>query len=135
MGASNIMLTFWSASRKKGAQTQKEKPKTAKRGRKPRMRRSKLETYIDILLVLSRGGPAILTHIMLKANLNCEKTKSSLEFLERMKLIETRFASKKQTLTYATTQYGLTVLTYFGEIQKDLPIIESEIWRKRNIQF
>jgi predicted transcriptional regulator len=99
------------------------------------MRRSKLETYIDIITVLSRGGPARLTHIMLKANLNCAKTKNSLEFLEKMRLIETQYTTRGQVPIYVATDYGRTVLTYFGELQKELPIIESVTWQKRKVQF
>jgi predicted transcriptional regulator len=36
-----------------------------------KMRRSKLEMYIDILNVLAHRGPLKLTHVMYKANVNC----------------------------------------------------------------
>ena len=35
------------------------------------MRRSKLETYVDILKVLAHWGPLKITNVMYKTNLNC----------------------------------------------------------------
>jgi predicted transcriptional regulator len=80
--------------------------------------------YVDILTVLARKGPLKLTHLMYKANLNCGVLKENLDFLIKQGLIEERTV-KKGRLFYATTQRGITVLTYFREIKKVLPIVEE----------
>ncbi len=90
------------------------------------MRRSKLEMYVDILKVLGQKGPLKLTHIMYKANVNCKILKEYLEFLLAQGLIEERFVGKrKNQIVYANTQRGITVLKYFRELNKALPIIEE----------
>lgn len=47
------------------------------------MKRSKLEMYMDILNVLAHCDPLKLTHIMYKANVNCNILKEYLDFLIR----------------------------------------------------
>jgi predicted transcriptional regulator len=88
------------------------------------MRRSKLETYIAILSVLANKGPLKLTHIMYKANVNCTVLRENLDFLVKQKLIEERIVGKERTV-FAVTQRGITVLKYFKELTKALPIIEE----------
>ncbi len=88
------------------------------------MRRSKLETYIDILKVLGHKGPLKLTHIMYKANVNCKVLKEYLDFLMKQGLVEERPARKANTV-YAVTQRGITVLKYFHELKQVLPITED----------
>ncbi len=88
------------------------------------MRRSKLETYVDILKVLAQKGPLKLTHIMYKANVNCKVLKEYLNFLMTQSLIEERRA-RKANIVYAITQRGITVLKYFHEVKQVLPIIEE----------
>ena len=41
------------------------------------MRRSKLEMYVAILKVLSQRGPLKLTHVMYKANVNCDNSRNT----------------------------------------------------------
>lgn len=88
------------------------------------MRRSKLEMYVDILKVLAHRGPLKLTHIMYKANVNCEVLKEYLDFLLKQNLIEERIVSKNRVV-YAVTQRGITVLKYFRELKMALPIVEE----------
>lgn len=88
------------------------------------MRRSKLEMYVDILKVLAQRGPLKLTHIMYKANVNCNVLKEYLDFLLKQGLIEERMAGKRKTV-FATTQRGITVLKYFRELKQALPIVEE----------
>ena len=88
------------------------------------MRRSKLEMYIAILKVLARRGPLKITHIMYKANLNCNVLKAGLEFLIKQGLVEERPAGK-QRIVFAVTQRGITVLKYFRELEQVLPIVEK----------
>ena len=93
-----------------------------KRGTK--MRRSKLETYVAILSVLAQRGPLKLTHIMYKANVNCSVLKEQLDFLIKQNLVQERITKKERTV-FAITQRGITVLKYFRELTKALPIVEE----------
>jgi predicted transcriptional regulator len=90
-----------------------------------RMRRSKLEMYVDILKVLGQKGPLKLTHIMYKANVNCKVLKEYLDFLLAQGIVEERIIGKSRVV-YANTQKGITVLKYFRELNKALPIIEED---------
>jgi len=89
-----------------------------------KVRRSKLEMYVDILSVLAHRGPLKLTHVMYKANVNCSVLKEYLDFLIKQGLVEERTAGK-QRVVYAVTQRGITVLKYFKELKQVLPIIEE----------
>lgn len=89
------------------------------------MRRSKLEMYIAILSVLAQRGPLKLTHIMYKANVNCSVLIEFLGFLMQKELVEERTV-RKNRIVYAITQRGITVLKYFGELKRVLPIEEEE---------
>jgi predicted transcriptional regulator len=80
--------------------------------------------YVDILKVLAQRGPLKLTHIMYKANVNCNVLKEYLDFLLKQGLIEERMAEKRKTV-FAATQRGITVLKYFRELKQALPIIEE----------
>ena len=90
----------------------------------PPMRRFKLEMYVDILAVLAHKGPLKLTHVMYKANVNCNVLKEYLDFLIKQGLVEERTV-RKQRLVYAVTQRGITVLKYFKELKQVLPIVEE----------
>lgn len=88
------------------------------------MRRSKLEMYVDILKVLAHRGPLKLTHIMYKANVNCNVLREYLDFLLKQDLVEERNLGKSRTV-FAITQKGITVLRNFRELKQMLPIIEE----------
>jgi len=81
--------------------------------------------YIDILKVLAQRGPLKLTHVMYKANVNCKVLKEYLDFLLKQGLIEERTMGKAR-IVYANTQKGITVLKYFRELNKALPILEED---------
>ena len=89
------------------------------------MRRSKLETYVDILKVLAHKGPLKLTHIMRGANINCGILKEYLNYLISQELVEERIVAKSKVV-YTTTQRGVTVLKYFRELKQALPIMEED---------
>ena len=89
------------------------------------MRWSKLEMYVDILSVLAHRGPLKLTHIMYKANVNCSVLSEYLGFLMQKELVEERSVGKNRTV-FAITQRGVTVLKYFGELKRVLPIEEEQ---------
>ena len=88
------------------------------------VRRSKLEIYVDVLKVLSQRGPLKLTHIMNKANVNCNALKEHLDFLAKQRLVEEKIAGKERVF-YAITQHGVTVLKQLRELQQVLPIVEE----------
>ena len=88
------------------------------------MRRSKLETYIDILRVLAHRGPLKLTHIMYKANVNCSALKEYMDFLIKQDLVEERTVGEKRVV-YVITQRGITVIKAFRELKQVLPITEE----------
>jgi predicted transcriptional regulator len=88
------------------------------------MRRAKLEMYVDILKVLARNGPLKLTHIMYKANVNCNVLSRYLDFLIQQNLVEKRTLKKKRVV-YAITDRGRTILKHFREVQSALPSIEG----------
>jgi predicted transcriptional regulator len=89
-----------------------------------KVRRSKLETYVDILSVLAQRGPLKLTHVMYKANVNCSVLKEYLDFLIKQSLVEERTVGKRRVV-FAITQRGITVLKYFKELKQVLPIVEE----------
>jgi predicted transcriptional regulator len=88
------------------------------------LRRSKLETYLDILKVLSGSGQLKLTHIMYETNVNCCVLKEYLDFLMKQNLVEKRNVGK-QRAAYSITQRGITVLEYFRELKQALPIVDE----------
>ena len=92
------------------------------------MRRSKLEVHVDILKALALHRPLKLTHVMYKANVNCDTLKQYLDFLIQHNLVEEQPLHKKRHRTkvvYAITERGLTALKYFMEINSALQIIEE----------
>ena len=88
------------------------------------MRRSKLETYIDILNVLARKGPLKLTHVMYKANVNSNVLKEDLDFLIKQNLVEERTIAR-QHVVFTVTQRGVNVLNQFQQLTQMIPIIEE----------
>ena len=89
------------------------------------MRRSKLEINIDILKILAQKGPLKLTHIMYKANLNCDILKKNIEFLTKQGLIEERIPGRAK-IVYAITRLGLTLLKNWKDVKELLPTVEDE---------
>jgi predicted transcriptional regulator len=88
------------------------------------MRRSKLETYVDILKVLVHWGPLKLTHVMYKANLNCSVLEEYLGLLIKQGLVEMKIINRERKI-YAITQRGITVLKQFRELREVLPMVEE----------
>ena len=98
------------------------------------MRRSKLETYIDILRVLAHHGPLKLTHIMYKANINCSVLKGYINFLIKQGLVEERTVGKERRV-YMITPRGITVIKAFKELKQVLPVTEEETNNKMPILY
>lgn len=88
------------------------------------VRRSKLETYVDILEILARArnfasqGPMELTQLMRKTSLSKRVLRQHLKFLIRQNLVEEQNLGKDKTF-YAITERGLKVLYVV------VPIIEE----------
>jgi predicted transcriptional regulator len=89
------------------------------------MRRSKLEMYVDILNVLAQRGPLKVSHIMYKANVNCNILKEYLDFLIKQGLIEERVV-RKSSVVYANTARGTEVIKFFRELDKALSVKEED---------
>ncbi len=89
------------------------------------MRRSKLETNVDILKALARYGSLKLTHIMYKANINCSILKQQLNSLIEQDLVETTLLGRK-TVAYSITEKGRRALKSYGEINKALQLTEEK---------
>ncbi len=98
------------------------------------MRRSKLETYIDILRVLAHHGPLKLTHVMYKANVNCSVLKGYMNFLIKQGLVEERIVGKERRV-YMITPRGITVIKAFKELKQVLLVTEEETNNKIPILY
>jgi predicted transcriptional regulator len=61
---------------------------------------------------------------MYKANVSCTVLKQYLDFLIQQNLVEEQTLNKKRVV-YAVTEKGRTVLKYFLELQRALPIFEG----------
>ena len=88
------------------------------------MRRSKLEMYVDILSVLAHKGPLKLTHVMYKANVNCNMLRGHLDFLIKQGLVEERITKRSHSV-FAITQRGIQVVKHFQELTHMVSIIEE----------
>ncbi len=93
------------------------------------VRRSKFEIYFDILDVLVHYGPLKLTHIMYKANVNCNTLLKCIDYLIKQGLVEERFMEEDKRV-YAVTRRGLDVVRAFKEVKQALPIAEKEAVRR-----
>lgn len=92
-----------------------------KRGSCPK--RSKLESYVDILIVLIQNGPLKLTHIKHETNFNSAFAKENLGFLVKLNLVEKIF-ERGETL-FSITPRGIRVLRYFGEATDLLSVVQA----------
>jgi predicted transcriptional regulator len=89
------------------------------------MRRSKLEMYVKILKVLAQKSPLKLTHIMYKANVNCNVLKGHLNVLTNKGIVEERIIDGNRVV-YSITQRGVTALKCVRELNLMLPIAEED---------
>jgi len=76
------------------------------------MDRSRLEMYVDILKVLANEGPLKLTHLMCKANLDCDVLHEYLGFLIKQGFAEER-AIPEDRVGFLVTERGAAVLKFF----------------------
>ena len=87
------------------------------------MRRSRFETYLDVLKVLINNGPSKITHIAHNSNINSDLLEEYLDFLIKQRAVEERTIDSKSS-SFAITQHGINLLKYFW--QPELPLIEKE---------
>lgn len=83
------------------------------------VRRSKLETCIDIMEIISKGVGKP-TRIMYKANLSWNPMQKYLSFLIDQELIACK--SKGERARYEITDKGLRTLSYFRRVKETLPL-------------
>jgi len=87
------------------------------------MRRSKLESYEDILGALVKK-PLTIDGVAYKTNMDCNSLKKRLDYLIKYSLVEERISSKK-TL-YAITERGVAVFKTLN-FQKYLEMVADTI--------
>jgi len=83
------------------------------------MRRSKLETHIDILEALARQGPLKLTLITYEVDVSYSLLKQYLNFLIKQDLVEDPTLRKKKhgaEAVYAITERGRIVVRHFKKL-------------------
>lgn len=94
------------------------------------MRKSKLESYEDILEVLV-NKPLTIDHMAYAINVNCTILRQRLDFLIKNSLIEERGLGK--TTLYAITERGIVVLKalnfqkYLGKITNKITVIDETL--------
>ncbi len=92
------------------------------------MRRSKLETHIDILEALARRGPLMLTFIMHETHISYSLLNQYLNFLIQHDLVEDQTPHKKRhgaEAVYAITERGRIVLGYFKKLNTAFQVVEE----------
>ena len=86
------------------------------------MRRSKLETCLSILETLDSKGPQKITHVMRKANVNCNVLKNYFDFLINQGAVEEKYVARNK-IVYAITERGLNLIRYFKELDQMIPTV------------
>ncbi len=77
------------------------------------MEHSRLEMYVDILKVLANEGPLKLTHLMCKANVDCDVLHEYLGFLIKEGFAEERIIPEDNVISLVTER-GVAVLKFFN---------------------
>jgi predicted transcriptional regulator len=92
------------------------------------LRRSKLETCLGILETLFYSGPLRITHVMQKANVNCNTLKNYFEFLIKQGAVEEKCVERDR-IFYAITDRGIYLVRCFRELNRAIPTakIKSKI--------
>ena len=94
------------------------------------MRKSRLESYEDILEVLV-NTPLTIDHIAYEINMDCTILREHLDFLIKNGLVEERGSDK--TTPYAVTEKGVAVLRalnfqkYLGRISNKIRVIDEAL--------
>ncbi|MDG6222334.1 MAG: winged helix-turn-helix domain-containing protein [Candidatus Bathyarchaeota archaeon] len=80
------------------------------------MRRSRMETHLEILKILAQKRSLKLTELMYETNTNCSVLKEHLKFLVRKELIVEN-SLKNKNIVFDVTEQGLMVLKHFNELE------------------
>lgn len=90
------------------------------------MRRSKLETCLSVLETLASHGPLKITHVMQKANVNCNVMKNYFDFLIRQGAVEEKCVGRGK-IVYAITERGLYLIRCFKDLNQVIPMMQLEL--------
>jgi len=96
------------------------------------LRRSKLETCLDILEILASHGPQKITHVMQKANINFNVLKNYFDFLIKQGAVEEKYVKWDKTV-YAITEHGLYLINYFKELNHVIPTVKINTKAKNEL--
>jgi predicted transcriptional regulator len=88
------------------------------------LRRSRLETYVDILRAIAEGSGKP-THIMYRANLSWVALQSYLKSLIKRNLISVKEIGGRKI--YELTDEGYRVMNYFFKIKQSLDLKEISV--------
>ena len=80
------------------------------------MRRSRMETHLEILKILAQKRSQKLTDLMYETNTNCSVLKEHLKFLIRKEVVKENIL-KNKNIVYDVTEKGLLVLRHFNELE------------------
>jgi predicted transcriptional regulator len=84
------------------------------------VRRSKLETLLVILELLASHGPLKISHIIFKANVNCNVLKNYFDFLIKQGAVEEKCVGQNR-IVYVITARGLYLIRCFRELNLVIP--------------
>jgi len=84
------------------------------------LRRTKLETSLSILETLARNGPLKITHVMQKANLNCNVLKNYFNFLIEQRVVEEKCVEGDR-IVYGITERGANLIRYINGLNQLFP--------------
>ncbi len=76
--------------------------------------------YVDILRVLAHKGPLQISLLMCEAKVNCNGLEEHLGFLIKQGLVA-EIEVGKNSVVYANTDRGTSVIRFFGQLDKSLP--------------
>ena len=88
------------------------------------VRRSKLETCLSILETLAVHGSLKVTHIMKKANVNCNVLKKYLVFLIKQGAVEEKCIATEK-MVYSITEHGLYLIRCFEKLNQMIPTLKN----------
>src|SRR5665647_1626309 len=97
------------------------------------LRRSKLETCLSILETLASHGPLKITHVMQKANVNCNLLKNYFDFLIKQGAVEEKCVEREK-IVYAITGRGIYLIRCFNDLNKVIPTVKINT-KAKNIVY
>ena len=89
------------------------------------MRRSRMETHLEILKIMAQKRALKLTDLMYETNTNCSVLKEHLKFLIRKELIVEK-TLKNNNIFYDITEKGLMVIKHFTELETILSTTKTD---------